>query len=154
MKGTPFPLLLGADHAGFRLKESLKERLSGQGATVTDAGVSSDAASDYPDVAIAVAEKVAAGLFPRAILLCGSGVGMCMVANRFPGVRAALCSDPEGARLSRRHNDANILCLAARRLDDATARDIEEAWLDTDFEGGRHQVRIDKIRALEQRLYR
>jgi ribose 5-phosphate isomerase B len=107
---------------------------------------------DYPDFAACVAEAVATGSYPRGILICGSGVGMAIVANRFPGVRAALCLDEETARLSRMHNDANILVLAGRKTDGAAAQGIVRVWLTTPFEGGRHQARLDKIRETEQKL--
>ena len=110
-------IIIGADHAGFALKEALKPFLAEMGLDVTDAGTDSDRSVDYPDFGACVAEAVSAGIFPRGILICGSGVGMSIVANRFPGVRAALCLDEETARLSRMHNDANILVLAGRKTD-------------------------------------
>src|SRR4030042_114576 len=131
-------IIIGADHAGYRLKETLKPFLVEMGLAVTDAGTDNEQAVDYPDFAIKVAGAVAAGIFPRGILICGSGVGMSIAANRFPGVRAALCRDEETARLSRMHNDANILVLAGRKTDPETARAIARTWLDTPFAGERH----------------
>ncbi len=149
---TAEKIIIGADHAGFPLKEAIKPLLAGMGIEVTDAGTDCDRSVDYPDFAACVAKAVATGAFPRGILICGSGVGMAIVANRFPGVRAALCLDEETARLSRMHNDANILVLAGRKTEPAEAEGIVRAWLTTPFEGGRHQARLDKIRATEQQL--
>lgn len=142
-------IIIGADHAGYPLKEALKPFLKEMGFAVTDIGTDSDRPADYPDFAARVAEKVSAGVFRRGILICGSGVGMSITANRFPGVRAALCLDEETARMSRMHNDANILVLAGRKTDAVTARAITRVWLETPFEGGRHQKRLDKIREAE-----
>jgi ribose 5-phosphate isomerase B len=142
-------IIIAADHAGYSLKETLKPSLSEMGLVVTDVGTDSDQAIDYPDPGGQAAEAVSTGLFPRGILICGSGVGMSIVANRFPGVRAALCLDEETARLSRMHNDANILVLAGRKTDTETARRIVRMWLTTPFEGGRHQRRLDKIREMK-----
>jgi len=145
-------IIIAADHAGYSLKEALKPRLTEMGLAVTDAGTDSDQPVDYPDPGRKAAEAVFADLFPRGILICGSGVGMSIVANRFPGVRAALCLDEETARLSRMHNDANILVLAGRKTDPETALRIVRVWLTTPFEGGRHQRRLDKIREMELKL--
>lgn len=145
-------IIIGADHAGFPLKEGLKPFLAEMEFAVTDAGTNSDRPSDYPDFGARVAEAVSTGLFSRGILICGSGIGMSIIANRFPGVRAALCLDEETARSSRQHNDANILALAARKTDTQTARGIIRVWLTTSFEGGRHQSRLDKIREAESGL--
>ena len=145
-------IIIGADHAGYALKEALKPLLKELDMVVTDVGTDSDRPTDYPDYAARVAEAVSNGLFPKGILICGSGVGMSITANRFPGVRAALCLDEETARLSRLHNDANILVLAGRKTDPGTARAITKLWLATPFEGGRHQNRLDKIREAELSL--
>jgi len=145
-------ILIGSDHAGYPLKEGLKPFLAEMGFAVTDIGTDSDRPADYPDFAAQVAEAVSSGFFPRGILICGSGIGMSITANRFPGVRAALCLDEETARLSRLHNDANILVLAGRKTDTKTARAITRVWLATPFEGGRHQKRLDKIRETEQKM--
>ena len=145
-------IIIAADHGGYSLKEALKPRLLEMGLAVTDIGTDSDQAVDYPDIGKEAAAAVSAGRFPRAILICGSGVGMSIVANRFPGVRAALCLDAESARLSRMHNDANILVMAGRKTDPETALKIVRTWLETPFEGGRHQRRLDKINALETKL--
>ena len=145
-------IIIGSDHAGFALKEALKGPLASSGCKVFDAGTHREESVDYPDYGVLAAEKVSSGRFERGILVCGSGVGMAIVANKFPGVRAALCLDEETARLSRRHNDSNVLVLAGRRTDPDTAARIVRAWLETPFEGGRHRKRLDKIRKLEQRL--
>ncbi len=145
-------IIIAADHGGYSLKEALKPRLPELGLAVTDIGTDSDQAVDYPDYGEQAAAAVSAGRFARGILICGSGVGMSIVANRFPGVRAALCLDEETARLSRMHNDANMLVLAGRKTDPETAFQIVRTWLETPFEGGRHQRRLDKICALETKL--
>jgi ribose 5-phosphate isomerase B len=145
-------IIIAADHGGYSLKEALKPFLTEMGLIVTDMGTDSDQAVDYPDFGGKAAGAVSAGLFPRGILICGSGVGMSIVANRFPGVRAALCLDEETARLSRMHNDANILVLAGRKTAPETALRIVRTWLTTPFEEGRHQKRLDKIRKMELKL--
>ncbi len=136
----------GADHAGYALKEALVVRLRAAGHEVVDLGTSSEASVDYPDFAHAVAAQVAGGEAERGLLVCGTGIGMCMAANRHPGVRAADCLTVEMAELSRRHNDANVLCLGARLLDADAAWAVTEAWLSTPFEGGgRHERRVAEI---------
>jgi len=147
-------IIIGADHAGFSLKEAAKPYLTERNLVITDVGTHSDEPVDYPDFGARVAEKVASGEFKRGILVCGSGVGMTIVANKYPGVRAVLCLDEETARLSRMHNDTNILVLAGRRTDPETAKTIIGTWLRTAFEGGRHQRRLDKITDTETKLYR
>ncbi|OPY10121.1 MAG: Ribose-5-phosphate isomerase B [Syntrophus sp. PtaB.Bin001] len=142
-------IIIGADHAGFNLKENVKSFLERRQWTVSDVGTDSEEAVDYPDFGAKVAQSVSSGTFSRGILVCGSGVGMAIVANKFPGIRAAVCLDLETARMSRLHNDTNILILAGRRTDPETARQIIDVWLETPFEGGRHQKRLDKINALE-----
>jgi ribose 5-phosphate isomerase B len=145
-------IIIGSDHAGFPLKESLKPLLERLGFLVSDVGTFSGEAADYPDFGKKVAEAVSIGLHKRGIAICGSGIGMSIVTNRFPGVRAALCLDVETARLARLHNDANVLVLAGRKTDPQTAGDIVKTWLETDFEGGRHQRRLDKIVEVENNL--
>lgn len=147
-------IIIGSDHAGFPLKEVVKQYLAEMGYAVTDAGTDSPANVDYPDFAAIVAQRVSAGEFDRGVLVCGSGVGMSIVANKFPGVRAALCLDEETARMSRLHNDANILVLAGRRTEDEAAKSIAHLWLNTEFEGGRHQRRLDKIADIGKQLYK
>jgi len=142
-------IIIGADHAGFSLKEGVKKILAGMNIKIMDVGTQSDESVDYPDFGSRVAEKISAGEFKKGILICGSGVGMSIVANKFPGVRAALSLDIETAQLSRMHNDANILVLAGRRTDIETAEKIVKVWLETHFEGGRHKRRLDKIKNIE-----
>ncbi len=145
-------LLIGSDHAGFDLKEDLRVYLRERGITATDAGVHSPEPADYPDIAAVVGRKVSAGEFDRGILICGSGIGMCIVANRFPGIRGALCRDVYTAKMSREHNDSNLLILAGRLTESGLAREILKVWLETDFQGGRHQRRLDKIRDIEKKI--
>ena len=148
MKDAILKIIIGSDHAGFALKEELKKAVAG----MKDIGTDGEDSVDYPDFGARVARAVSSGAFERGILVCGSGVGMSIVANKFAGVRAALCTDVETARLSRMHNDANVLVLAGRRTDTKAAVTIAEVWLATPFEGGRHERRIDKIRKIEEEL--
>jgi ribose 5-phosphate isomerase B len=145
-------IIMGSDHAGFCLKEEIKPFLAALGFVVTDVGPDSDASVDYPDFAAQVAQRVAGGEFLRGILVCGSGAGMVIVANKFPGVRAVLCLDEDMARLCRLHNDANILVLAGRMTDTPTAEKVIRAWINTSFEAGRHERRLEKIREIETAL--
>ncbi len=139
------PVIIGCDHAAFELKEKIKSLLIDRGIPVEDVGTTGATSVDYPTYGKQVASQVSAGRFPRGILLCGTGLGMSMVANRFPGVRAALCHDLFGAMMARRHNDANILVLGGRVTGDILAAEIVAAWLETPFEGGRHQKRLDQF---------
>jgi ribose 5-phosphate isomerase B len=138
-------IIIGSDHAAFELKEKIKDLLLSKGFTVEDAGPKSAESVSYVDYGKKVAGAVSAGRFPRGILLCGTGLGMSMVANRFPKVRAALCSDIFSARMSRVHNDANILVMGGRLIGDVLAFELVKTWLETKFEGGRHQDRIQCI---------
>ena len=144
-------IALGADHAGLELKESLKAWLIDRGYQVLDLGAHSTDPVDYPDYAAQVAEAVADHKVERGILICGTGIGMTMTANKVPGVRAALCSDLYTARMSREHNDANVLALGGRLMGPEMAADILAMWLETEFAGGRHSRRVDKIAAVERR---
>ena len=136
---------IASDHAGFELKGRLATALAEAGFEVEDLGPASNASTDYPDFAHPLAQRVANGEAARGVLLCGTGLGMSYVANRYPGVRAAVAWAPEVAELARRHNDANVLVLPARFLDEARGREILRAWLETPFEGGRHERRVAKI---------
>jgi ribose 5-phosphate isomerase B len=136
---------LGSDHRGFRLKEMLRGWLADSGHRVLDFGTDSDEPADYPDHAFLVGEAVAARRARRGILLCGTGIGMSIAANKVHGVRAALCCDEKMAVASREHNDANVLCLAADRLSPARARRVVAAWLATGHAGGRHRRRVAKV---------
>jgi ribose 5-phosphate isomerase B len=142
-------MALGSDHAGFELKEDLRAYLAELKIEALDLGTYSEDSVDYPDVAAKVAEKVAREEVERGLLICGTGIGMSIVANRFAGVRAALCHDLYTARISREHNDANILALGGRLIGKGLAREILKVWLETEFQGGRHERRIRKIAALE-----
>lgn len=149
---TLFMIVIGSDHAGYPLKELLKQKLLAKGLEVFDAGCDSGDSVDYPDFGAKVAAKVSTGAAGKGILICGSGIGMSIVANKFPGVRAALCFDEEMARMSRLHNDSNILVLAGRWVDDEKASRILETWMATPFEAGRHARRLEKIAELEKRI--
>ena len=140
---------LGADHAGWELKEALKSWLMEAGYQVLDFGTHSPDSVDYPDYAQQVGEAVAVGKVDRGVLVCGTGIGMTMAANKIPGVRAALCGDAFTSRMSREHNDANVLALGGRLTDADMGRDILKVWLETDFTGGRHARRVNKIMELE-----
>lgn len=143
-------IALGADHAGVGLKDDLKQLLDARGISYTDFGTHSTASVDYPDFAARVAHEVAAGHFDRGILVCGSGIGMAIAANKVPGIRATVVLSEDAARLSRMHNDVNVLTLGARLTPTDDARAFVNVFLDTPFGGGRHQQRIDKIAALDQ----
>jgi ribose 5-phosphate isomerase B len=142
-------IALAADHAGLGLKESVKRLLETRGIAYSDFGTESTESVDYPDFAARVARPVASGEFDRGILVCGSGIGMAIAANKIPGIRAAAVNDEAAARLMREHNDANVLALGERLTAPDAALRIVEVFLDTAFAGGRHQQRIDKIRKLE-----
>ena len=136
---------IASDHAGFELKERLRVSLAEMGFDVQDIGTHSTASTDYADYAHPLAQEVSSGEVERGVLLCGTGLGMSYTANRYPGVRAAVAWTPEIAALARKHNDANVLVLPARFVSDEDAVAILKAWLETDFEGGRHTRRVEKI---------
>jgi ribose 5-phosphate isomerase B len=140
---------IGADHAGYELKQIIAAHLAARGFGVEDVGTGSSDSADYADFAHPVAREVSDGEAKRGILLCGSGLGMSYAANRWPHVRAAVVWSPEVAALARKHNDANVLVLPARFLTPQSATDIVDTWLDTGFEGGRHVARINKIERTE-----
>jgi ribose 5-phosphate isomerase B len=142
-------IAVGSDHRGVGVKERIIEQLRKMGQQVVDAGPSSQDSIDYPDVAADVARRVSSGEMDRGILICGTGIGMCIAANKFPGVRAAPCHDDLTAELSRRHNDLNVLCLSADMLGERLIDRMVEIWLNTEFEGGRHARRVEKIGVLE-----
>jgi len=141
---------IASDHAGFEAKENVKDILEELGYHAEDFGTFSDESVDYPDFAIKVAEDVNTGNHNRGILICGSGQGMCMTANKYPNIRAALIYDEESAVMSRKHNNANILCLPGRKLKSPELKNIVKIWLETEFEGGRHERRTKKIKDLTQ----
>jgi ribose 5-phosphate isomerase B len=144
-------ITIGADHAGFLLKQHLKQTLESLGHVVNDHGTDSEAPVDYPPICIGVGRAVAEGKADRGIVLGGSGQGEQIAANKVPGIRAALCNDLYTARLSREHNDANVLSMGGRIVAFGLADEILKLWLATPFEGGRHQRRLDQIRDAEQR---
>ena len=147
-------IALGADHTGVALKDRVKRALDERHLSYGDFGTTSEASVDYPDYALRVAHGIASGAYDRAILICGSGVGMAMAANKVPGVRAAAVTDADAARLSREHTDANVVALGARSIRPDTALEIIDAFLATPFAGGRHQRRVDKITAIERGVER
>lgn len=138
-------IVIASDHAGFELKETLKQELEALGFAVNDLGTHGTESVDYPDYADALARAVAAGKAGRGVLLCGTGIGASIAANRHAGVRAALCHDAQSASMSRRHNDANVLVLGGRVTAPETARECLRIFLDTPFEGGRHARRVAKL---------
>jgi ribose 5-phosphate isomerase B len=144
-------IALASDHGGLQLKEAVKLLLTERGIPFEDCGSDYGDSVDYPDYGEKVARKVAAGAVGKGILFCGTGIGMSIVANKFPHVRAALVTDPFMARMAKEHNNANILVLGGRVLDEQKACDLVGAWLDAAFEGGRHQGRLDKITEIENK---
>ena len=142
-------IAVGSDHAGFSLKEDVVGLLSELGHSYEDFGCHDSTSVDYPDIGRPVAEAVADGRFDRGILVCATGIGMCIVANKVKGIRAASCHDTLSARRAREHNDANVLCLGQLATGQSIARDIVKTFLDTEFAGGRHARRLEKIRAME-----
>lgn len=142
-------IALAADHAGYRLKGKIIERLEEAGHQILDRGTNSDESVDYPGYAMDVANLVASGEVERGILVCGTGLGMCIVANKVEGIRAVGPSDVFQAEMSRRHNDANILCLGERCMEEKTVFEIVDIWLSTPFEGGRHAARLGQITEFE-----
>ena len=147
----PKAIALGADHGGYKMKEMLKGHLASAGYRIIDCGTDSTESVDYPDFARAVAEKVSSQTAWRGIIVDGAGIGSCMTANKVNGVRAAMCHDHATAVNSREHNDANVLTLGAGLLGDNLAIQIVDTWLTTEFAGGRHSRRVEKIIAVEQR---
>ncbi|HEX7378872.1 MAG TPA: ribose 5-phosphate isomerase B [Pirellulales bacterium] len=143
-------IAIGSDHRGFNIKQKLIDLLGRLGQEVIDAGTFSAESVDYPDVASVVAIKVSRQEVDRGILICGTGIGMSIVANKFPGVRAAPCHDDLSAEMSRRHNDLNVLCLSSDLLGEKLIDRMVEIWLKTEFEGGRHARRVEKISQLER----
>jgi ribose 5-phosphate isomerase B len=144
-------IALGSDHAGFQFKEQLKSVIVLLGHSFEDFGTYTPTPCDYPDYAEPVARAVANGHCDRAILFCGTGIGMSICANKVRGIRAALCCDAQAAKVSREHNDANVLCLSARAREFEQICEIAKVWLSTEFAGGRHEGRVKKITAIEER---
>lgn len=146
---TALPIALAADHGGFALKESIRAFLDARGLRYQDFGSFDGESCDYPDMALPACRAVTAGECRCALLFCGTGVGMSIAANKVPGIRACCCSDAFSAEFTRRHNDANALCLGGRVIGPGLAETLVEVFLDTPFEGGRHQRRVDKLNALD-----
>jgi len=142
-------IAVGSDHRGVAMRARVIDVLNNLGQEVEDVGTKGDQSVDYPDVAAVVARKVSRGEVDRGILVCGTGLGMAIVANKFPGVRAAPCHDSVTAELSRRHNDLNVLCLSGDILGERLIDRLVETWLNTEFEGGRHERRVEKVKAIE-----
>jgi len=142
---------VGSDHGGFRLKQEIVKVLEEEGVGFRDFGTFSLESCDYPDIALAVAEAVARGEYSRGIIICGTGIGVAIAANKVPGIRAALCHDTFSARMAREHNDANILTLGERVVGPGLAAEIVRVWLKAEFAGGRHERRVKKITAIERR---
>lgn len=145
MNNSEGRIAIASDHGGFNIKNILAEYLVKKGHKIDDLGTYSSDSVDYPDFAHTIAERIANGIDKRAILICGTGIGMSITANRYPGVRAALGNDIFSARMSRLHNDSNVLVLGGRIVGPELATEIVSTWLDTEFEGGRHNLRIEKI---------
>jgi ribose 5-phosphate isomerase B len=143
-------IAVASDHRGYHLKEKVIALLKSKGHEVVDDGPATDESVDYPDFAARVASKVSANSVDRGVLICGTGLGMAIAANKFPRVRAAACVDEVTAELSRRHNDVNVLCLSGDLLSSRSTERLVDIWMSTEFEGGRHQRRLDKILELEQ----
>lgn len=144
-------IAVASDHGGFELKEYIKTFLSKDGYEIIDLGTDNEESVDYPDYAAKMANGVSNGTYARGILVCGTGIGMSIAVNKFHGVRGALCNDTFSARLSREHNDSNILILGGRVLGKGLAMDMVNVWISTKFEGGRHKARLDKIIELEKK---
>lgn len=142
-------LMIGSDHGGYDLKQEVIKHLEELGHEVVDVGCYEPASCDYPDIAKAGCEKITSGECERGILICGTGIGISMAANKIKGIRAACCSDTFSAKFTRLHNDANVLCFGGRVVGPGLAIELVDAFLDNEFEGGRHQRRIDKVMALE-----
>lgn len=139
------PIAIGSDHAGFEMKEFVVSYLEGKDIKFEDFGVHSTASADYPDVAHPLATAVESGNYACGILLCGSGNGVCITANKHQGIRAALCWDDEIASLARKHNNANVICIPARFVSETVAEEMVDVFMKTPFEGGRHENRVNKI---------
>lgn len=146
-------IAIACDHSAVSLKNRIVSWLAAQGHEVIDLGTDGPASVDYPDYALRVTDQVCSGQCAGGILICGTGIGMSLAANKVPGIRAALVTDPYMARMARAHNDANVLCLGARVVGEGLAEEIVNVWLNTPFEGGRHAARVAKIHAIEGRRY-
>ena len=144
-------IAVASDHGGFKLKNKIKEYLKSEGFELIDFGTQNEESCDYPDFALPAAEAVASGKCDRGILICTTGIGVSMVANKVPSVRCALCHDTRSAELTRRHNDANVLAMGGIAVEESVALEIADIFLKTEFEGGRHMRRVEKITAVEKK---
>lgn len=144
-------IAIGSDHGGFELKEEIKTHLQNKGFEIKDFGTNSKDSCDYPEYALEVSEAIAKGDYERGILICGTGIGISISANKVPGIRCALVGDCFSAKATRQHNDSNVLALGGRVLGPGLALEIVDIWIATEFEGGRHQARIDKISEIEKK---
>jgi ribose 5-phosphate isomerase B len=149
MNDSNTPIIIGCDHAAYPLKEKVKDYLIGKGINVEDVGTNSEKSVDYPDFGKKVASMVSNSNFKRGILMCGTGIGMSIVANKFSHVRAALCTEPFSAEMSRRHNNSNILVMGGRMTGETLAIEIVRVWLETPFDGGRHQERLNQFDTID-----
>ncbi|MEO1022371.1 MAG: ribose 5-phosphate isomerase B [Bacteroidota bacterium] len=141
---------IASDHAGFGAKQIVKPLLEAMGYEPLDFGTHTEDSVDYPDFAVQVAQRVNSGEYDQGILICGSGQGVCMTANKYPKVRAALVYSSQSAEMTKKHNNANVLCLPGRELNESQLKDILDAWFTSEFEGGRHERRVNKIESLTQ----
>ncbi len=142
-------IVIGCDHGGFEHKNAIVEHLKKRGLEVVDCGIYENSSVDYPDIAVKVCEKITSGECKLGFLVCGTGIGMSLAANKIKGIRAAACSEHFSAKYTRLHNNSNILCLGGRVIGIGTALELADIFIDTEFEGGRHQTRVDKITAIE-----
>jgi len=145
-------IIIGSDHAGYELKEFLKTRLEKQNKPYVDCGCDGSSV-DYPDIAETVCRKVLKNPEDVGVIVCGTGIGASIAANKIKGIRAALCSDYYSAKMTRKHNDSNIICLSGRTIGCELAGELLDVWLDTEFDGGRHALRVDKITGIEEKEY-
>ncbi len=145
-------IAIGSDHAGFALKEAIKKHLEAKGHTYKDFGTFDESSVDYPDYAFYVGKAVQMGEYDRGILICGTGIGMSIAANKICGIRCALCHDVYSAKMTRKHNDSNVLAMGARVIGNTLALKVTDAWLEAEFEGGRHARRVEKISNIEDTM--
>ena len=143
-------IVIGCDHGGFEHKNAIAEHLRSNGHDVVDCGIYENKSVDYPDIAVKVCEQITNGNCERGILVCGTGIGMSLAANKVKGIRAACCSEHFSAKYTRLHNDSNILCLGGRVVGIGTAIELVDLFINTEYEGGRHQTRVDKVMAIEK----
>ena len=144
-------IVIGCDHGGFEHKNAIVDNLKSMGHEVIDCGIYENKSVDYPDIALNVCDKITSGECERGILVCGTGIGMSLAANKVKGIRAACCSEHFSAKYTRLHNDSNVLCLGGRVIGVGTALELVDLFVNTEFEGGRHQTRVDKITAIENK---